>query len=155
MLFFICHTHIPGRIFLFLIICEYFCRRFIGGILNHKQDESTNINKRDGKKKGCFISRFPYFTAYHGRIWISGTDHLESAYHISTAAEEGWSWTLAFHSFYKQRILKNIKKYVSMGYIGFKTSIKHYFYPIFSVQSSVFSLMFNLIRHRVNKYLQS
>ncbi len=25
----------------------------------------------------------------------------------------------------------------TMGYIGFKTSIKRYFYPIFSVQSSV------------------
>ena len=89
MLFFICHTHIPGRIFLFLINCEYFCRRFTSGILNYKQDESTNINKREGKKKGCFISRFPYFTAYHGRIWISGTDHLERAYHITTVAEEG------------------------------------------------------------------
>ena len=42
-----------------------------------------------------------------------------------------------------------------MGYIGFKTSIKHYFYPIFSVQCSVFSLMFSLMRHRVNKYYQS
>ena len=42
-----------------------------------------------------------------------------------------------------------------MGYIGFKTSIKRYFYPIFSVQSSVFSLMFNLIRHKVSKYFQS
>lgn len=52
-------------------------------------------------------------------------------------------------------MLKNIKKYVSMGYIGFRTSIKRYFYPIFSVQSSVFSLMFNLIRHKVNKYFQS
>lgn len=155
MLFFICHTHIPGSFFLFLMKCEYFCWRFIGGIFNHKQDESTNINKREGKKKDCFISRFPYFTAYHGRIWISGTDHLESAYHITTAAEKGWSWTLAFHSFYKQRILKNIKKYVSMGYIGFKTSIERYFYPIFSVQSSVFSLMFSLIRHRINKYFQS
>ena len=81
--------------------------------------------------------------------------HLESAYHITTVAEEGWSWTLAFHSFYKQRMLKNIKKYVSMGYIGFKRFIKRYFYPIFSVQSSVFSLMFSLIRHRINKYFQS
>ena len=40
-----------------------------------------------------------------------------------------------------------------MGYIGFKRFIKRYFYPIFSVQSSVFSLMFSLMRHRVNKYL--
>ena len=30
--------------------------------------------KRDGKKKNRFISRFPYFAANHGRIWISGTD---------------------------------------------------------------------------------
>ena len=42
-----------------------------------------------------------------------------------------------------------------MGYTEFKTSIKRYFYPIFSIQSSVFSLMFSLMRHRVNKYLQS
>ena len=42
-----------------------------------------------------------------------------------------------------------------MGYIGFRTSIKRYFYPIFSVQSSVFSLMFSLMRHRVNKYNQT
>lgn len=65
---------VPGRFFLYLIKCEYFCRRFTGGIFNYRQDESTNINKREGKKKGCFISRFPYFTAYHGRIWIFGTD---------------------------------------------------------------------------------
>ena len=80
MLFFICHIHIPGSFFLFLIKCEYFCRRFTSGILNYKQDESTNINKRDGKKKDCFISRFPYFPAYHGWIWISGTDlwHLHA-----------------------------------------------------------------------------
>ena len=75
----------------------------------------------------------------------------EGTYHISTAAEKAWSWTLAFHSFYKQRMLKNIKKYVSMGYSGFKTSLKRCFYSIFSVQSSVFSLMFSLMRHRVNK----
>lgn len=42
-----------------------------------------------------------------------------------------------------------------MGYIGFKTSIKHYFYPIFSVQSSVFSLMFSLMRQSVNNYNQT
>ena len=80
MLFFIYDTHIPGRYFLFLINCEYFCRRFTSGILNYKQDESTNINKRDGKKKNRFISRFPYFAANHGRIWISGTDlwHLHA-----------------------------------------------------------------------------
>ena len=88
-------------------------------------------------------------------ILIHVASHLESAYHITTVAKEGWSWTLAFHSFYKQRMLKNIKKYVSMGYIGFKRSIKRYSYPIFSVQSSVFSLMFSIMRHRVNKYLQS
>lgn len=52
-------------------------------------------------------------------------------------------------------MLKNIKKYVSMGYIGFKTSIKRYFYPIFSVQSSVFSLMFSLMRQSVNNYNQT
>ena len=79
----------PSDYFNFSKKYEYFCKRFMGEIFNYRQDESTNINKRDGKKKGCFISRFPYFTAYHGRIWISGTDHLESAYHISTAAKEG------------------------------------------------------------------
>lgn len=89
LLFFICQTHIPVRLFQFFKKYEYFCKRFTGGIFNYRQDESTNINKREGKKKGCFISRFPYFTAYHGRIWISGTDHLESAYHITTVAEEG------------------------------------------------------------------
>ena len=89
LLFFICQTHIPVRLFQFFKKYEYFCRRFTGGVLNYRQDESTNINKRDGKKKDCFISRFPYFTAYHGRIWISGTDHLESAYHITTVAKEG------------------------------------------------------------------
>ena len=80
---------ISGRFYLFFLKYEYFCKKFTGGIFNYRQDESTNINKREGKKKGCFISRFPYFTAYHGRIWISGTDHLESAYHITTVAEEG------------------------------------------------------------------
>lgn len=39
-----------------------------------------------------------------------------------------------------------------MGYSGFKTSLKRCFYSISSVQSSVFSLMFSLMRHRVNKY---
>lgn len=59
MLFFICHTHIPGRIFLFLIICEYFCRRFTGGIFNYRQDESTNINKRErGKRKVALYHAF-------------------------------------------------------------------------------------------------
>lgn len=33
-----------------------------------------------------------------------------------------------------------------MGYIGFKTSPFRYFYPIFSIQSSVFSQMFSLMR---------
>ena len=74
LLFFICQTHIPVRLFQFFKKYEYFCKRFTGGIFNYKQDESTNIIKRDGKKKGCFISRFPYFPANHGRIWISGTD---------------------------------------------------------------------------------
>lgn len=89
LLFFICQTHISVRLFQFFKKYEYFCKRFTGKIFNYKQDESTNIIKRDGKKKGCFISRFPYFPANHGRIWISGTDHLESAYHITTVAEEG------------------------------------------------------------------
>ena len=42
-----------------------------------------------------------------------------------------------------------------MGYSGFKTFLKRCFYPYFSVQSSVFSLMFSLMRHRVNKYYQT
>ena len=42
-----------------------------------------------------------------------------------------------------------------MDYSGFKTSLKRCFYSIFSVQSSVFSLMFSLMRHRVNKYNQT
>ena len=42
--------------------------------LNYKQDESTNINKRDGKKKGCFISRIPYFADN----WLREKDHTSS-----------------------------------------------------------------------------
>ena len=42
-----------------------------------------------------------------------------------------------------------------MGYSGFKTSLKRSFYPYFSVQSSVFNLMFSLMRQSVNNYNQT
>ena len=45
MLFFICHIHIPGSFFLFLIKCEYFCRRFTGGVLKFKQEKSSITGK--------------------------------------------------------------------------------------------------------------
>ena len=42
-----------------------------------------------------------------------------------------------------------------MGYSGFKTFLKRCSYPIFSIQSSVFSLMFSLMRQSVNNYNQT
>ena len=76
MLFFIYYTHIPGRIFLFLIKCEYFCRRFIGGIFNHKQDESTNINKREMRKRRialyhAFHTSLPIMAGYGGELKLN------------------------------------------------------------------------------------
>ena len=64
--------------FFFFIKCEYFCNRFTGGIVKYRLEQIVKHNKkrkkRDGKKKNRFISRFPYFAANHGWIWISRTD---------------------------------------------------------------------------------
>jgi len=58
MLFFICHIYISGRFYLFFLKYEYFCKRFTGGIFNYRQDESTNINKREGKRKVALYHAF-------------------------------------------------------------------------------------------------
>ena len=80
------------------------------------------------------VEHFRFITV----IFISKA--VSTFFHNFAAAfkNEGWSWTLAFHSFYKQRMLKNIKKYVSIGYIEFKHPLNAVFTPfsVFRVQYS-------------------
>ena len=61
MLFFICHTHIPSSFFLFLIKCEYFCKRFTGGIYNYQLRE---MGKRKVALYHAFHTSLPIMAGY-------------------------------------------------------------------------------------------